>query len=275
MRCSPTPASSAWTPSPSCSRRRALLARPRRPRGGRVGILTNAGGAGIACADACAGAGLAVPALEPATRRRLTAIRPAAAVGNPVDLIADATERQLADATEVVADDPHVDALIVLHVPPLAARGDDPLAAVARRAAQLEFPVAAVALAQGPRPELAAAIPVFDAPETAARALGRAVQSARLRDRPTEGPHRPSGIDRLGGAAAVAEGLAAGGGWLAPELAERLGRAYGLPLVTGTIAASPTAAGRAAHDLGGPVVVKAVADGLVHKTEHGAGCGSV
>ena len=40
-----------------------LLSRQPLPRGRRVAVLTNAGGLGILCADACAGAGLELPQL--------------------------------------------------------------------------------------------------------------------------------------------------------------------------------------------------------------------
>ena len=41
----------------------SLLANQPLPEGRRVGVLTNAGGPGIMCADACEAAGLEVPAL--------------------------------------------------------------------------------------------------------------------------------------------------------------------------------------------------------------------
>src|SRR3990172_5914066 len=65
----------------------ALLADQPLPAGGRVAILTNAGGPAILCADACEARGLAVPALAPETQARLRAFLPAeASVGNPVDM---------------------------------------------------------------------------------------------------------------------------------------------------------------------------------------------
>src|SRR5207248_3772344 len=46
----------------------ALLSQQPLPAGRRVGVLTNAGGLGILCADACEAAGLELPELSPATR---------------------------------------------------------------------------------------------------------------------------------------------------------------------------------------------------------------
>src|SRR5207344_411562 len=48
-----------------------LLANQPRSRGRRVGIVTNAGGPGVLCADACQAAGLQVAELSEALRGRL------------------------------------------------------------------------------------------------------------------------------------------------------------------------------------------------------------
>ena len=54
--------------------------------------MTNAGGPGIMCADACEAAGLEVPELPEAVREALRGfLAPEASLANPVDLIATAT----------------------------------------------------------------------------------------------------------------------------------------------------------------------------------------
>ena len=68
----------------------------------------------------------------------------------------------------------------------------------------------------------------------------------------------------------MAEGLGEGGGWLAPADVERLLRCWGVPLVASRIVPSARAAGQAAAELGGPVALKAIAPGLVHKSDAGA-----
>src|SRR5699024_8169126 len=93
----------------------AVMADGRIGRDPGVAILTNAGGAGIAAADACAAAGLRLARLGAPTRRRIRAGRPQAAVGNPVDLVAGATGEHFADALAALAADPQVDAVIVVH----------------------------------------------------------------------------------------------------------------------------------------------------------------
>ena len=57
----------------------ALLAAQPVPRGGRVAIVTNAGGPGIMCADACQVHGVEVPELPTAVRAKLAEFLPAEA----------------------------------------------------------------------------------------------------------------------------------------------------------------------------------------------------
>ena len=69
----------------------SLLSSQPLPRGNRVAILTNAGGLGILCADACEAAGLLLSDLSSKTRERLGSILPAeASVSNPVDMLGSA-----------------------------------------------------------------------------------------------------------------------------------------------------------------------------------------
>ena len=74
------------------------------PQGGRVAIVTNAGGPGILAVDACEAAGLTVAEFSP---RRAPGSRaflpPTASVGNPVDMVASAGPDEYRQAIEVAA----------------------------------------------------------------------------------------------------------------------------------------------------------------------------
>jgi acyl-CoA synthetase (NDP forming) len=64
----------------------ALLAGQPLPRGRRVAVVTNAGGLGILCADACDAAGLELPELGEETKAAIAPAVPAdASLANPVD----------------------------------------------------------------------------------------------------------------------------------------------------------------------------------------------
>jgi acetyl coenzyme A synthetase (ADP forming)-like protein len=251
-----------------------LLAGQPLPRGDRVAIVTNAGGPGISCADACAGAGLRVEPLGEATRAALSELLPdAAAVGNPVDMLAAATEAQFRQAVAIVGSDPDIDAVIAIFIPPLPGRRADPVLRAVRTAARRPnragTPVLAVVLAPGvavPAP----GVPVYETPEHAARALGHAVRHARNRRRPATPTTPPPGIDADAAHSIIARALADGEGWLGVEDTAALLAAYGIPQAASAVASSPHAAGRYAAAMGGPVALKAIVPGLLHKRDAGA-----
>ena len=253
----------------------SLLANQPLPEGGRVGILTNAGGPGIMCADACEAAGLEVPGLGEETRRSLRRLLPPeASVSNPVDMIATATADQYRDTIPVLAASGEVDALIVIFVRPLLTTAEDAAEAVSRAISELprELPLLAVFMSSRDRAAMTArgGVPTYLYPESAANALARVHHHAQWRRRPIEDPARFADADADAAAAAISEGLGEGGGWLGFERLQRVLRAYGLPLADWRLAGDPDEAGRAAADLRGAVAVKALGPEIVHKTELGA-----
>ena len=116
----------------------------------------------------------------------------------------------------------------------------------------------------------AGVVPRFTTPEEAVRALAQAVRHARRRTAPPDPPYEPADADTATAATTVAEGLGHGGGWLAPGDVERLLSCWGIPVVAGRLALSAQAAGQAAAELGGPVALKAVAPGLINRSDAGA-----
>ena len=195
-----------------------VLARQPLPRGDRVAVLTNAGGPGILCADACEAEGLRIQPLPAATRARLAeALPPEASTANPVDMIASATADQYERSLRVLLEDDEVDAVVTIFVRPLAARAAAVARAIASAAEGSDRPVLAVWLgADIPGAADTGEIPRFATPEEAVRALGHAVRYARHRAAPADPPFEPADADVPAAATIVAEGLARGGGWLPP-----------------------------------------------------------
>jgi acyl-CoA synthetase (NDP forming) len=251
----------------------SLLSAQPVPHGRRVAILTNAGGLGILCADACDGAGLELSTLADATRERLAQVLPAeASLGNPVDMLGGATERSYGDALPIVLDDPNVDAVIVLFVPVVGVDEAAVGAAISRGATNAgEKPVLCTFLsARGAPAELrgAANVPSFSYPEAAARALGRAAERGEWLHRPAGTVPQPS-VDAPAATRVIEEALADhADAWLEPAQTRALLEAYGIPLVPERVVATADDAATAARELGLPVVVKTAAAGA-HKTESG------
>lgn len=256
-----------------------LLSSQPLPEGGRVGILTNAGGPGILCADACEEHGLEVVELSGDLRARLRPLAaPEASLANPVDLLAAATPDQFGRALEELLTHGALDAVIVIYIQPgLGGVGGEVAAAIRTVTARLRprVPVIAVLMSASDRTAALAtagpgAPPVYEYPEAAAVALAQAARYSAWRRRPPgrvpDLPDaRPDNAATLLSAAALA-----GAEWLSPSDLATLFACYGMPLVESRVAGGPQEAGRVAGEIGRPVALKALAPGLVHKTDVGA-----
>jgi acetyl coenzyme A synthetase (ADP forming)-like protein len=247
-----------------------LLAGQPLPRGRNVAVLTNAGGLGILCADACEGAGLTLPALADETVDALRAVLPLeASVTNPIDMLGSAVGATYEQALPPLFADPGIDAVIVLFVPPVVAGADEVADAVARAVEEAESdkPVLVSIISGGGTPEslLGASVASFAYPESAARALGRAAARADWLRRPQG---RVSTFHDVDVTLATEVARRAGDRWLTADETGSLLAAYGLPLVAERTVETTDEAVAAAAEVGYPVVLKTAAAGA-HKTEVG------
>ena len=253
----------------------SLLANQPLPRGGRVGIVTNAGGPGIMCADACEASGLEVPELPDELRETLREFLPAeAGLLNPIDMIATATAEHYRATVRAVAEWEGIDALIVIFIRPLLTRAEDVADAVRQAVEEMprEIPVQAVFMSAKDHAAMTSVggVPTHLYPEDAARALGRVMRHVEWRDRPAEEPPEFADLRAEEAAAILAEALASGHEWMEMEETARLLGCYGVPIPEWRVASDPGAAGESAEELGGRVALKAQGPGLLHKTEMGA-----
>ncbi len=241
-----------------------LLTHEPLPEGRRVGILTNAGGLGILCADACEAAGLEVPRLAASTVERLRELLPeAASTGNPVDLLGSATAELFERALPVLLADEGLDSVIALFVPAANVTAPDVAAALERGGVRRTKPAVRVLLAEERIP---GSLPY---PESAARALALAAERAEWLRRPVGSVPPLPDVDRAAARAVVDAALARDPyAWLEPAEARAVLEAYGIPLVAESTAATVEEAVAAAEELGFPAAVKTAAPGA-HKTETG------
>jgi acetate---CoA ligase (ADP-forming) len=245
------------------------------PAGDRVAIVTNAGGPGIMCADACQAGGVGVPELPAEVRAKLSEFLPAtASFGNPVDMIATASAEDYGRAVETLAGSGACDAIVTIFVPPLVTRSVDVAGAIRDVAATKPgVTIAAVFMtAEGAPAELAGdgvRVPAYEFPEDAARAVALAARYGRWRTR-SERDVFPRPAARSDEAAAIiSAALARGAGWLEPSEVAGLLDCYRLPLVATRVVSDADGAVAAATEVGMPIALKAIAPGLIHKTDAG------
>lgn len=245
-----------------------LIRCPMVPQGGAA-VLTESGAFKALALDQCEQIGLALPALSPETAHKLRqALPPFIPPSNPLDI----TAQGLADpdlyrrTLPPILQDPNFGSLVLsiiltdeattaLKFPPILA---------ALHEVRSEKPILFAALDEGaptPAPYLAEltalGVPFYPSPERAFRALARQTQSETEFARPRSLhplPHNqlalpPGALPEYRGKEALA--------------------AAGIPIPPGALARTIDEAQQIAAKIGFPVVLKAQATGLPHKTEAG------
>ncbi|MGD2068578.1 MAG: acetate--CoA ligase family protein [Gemmatimonadota bacterium] len=252
-----------------------LASQPAAPVGTGIAILSDGGGQGTIAVDVLEELGARRAELAGPTRDALrTLLGPAAAVANPVDLAgaADAAPERFVDVLHVLAEDEAVGTVLVVGLfggyslrfdrgllprEMSAARG----MAGAAREGGVGLVVHTVYAADRTRPLRALRdeqVPVVGSLEVACRCAAALLERGEALARPPwspMGPGRPS-------SGATPRPLAE------PEARELLA-SFGIPLAPTTRCRDEEEAVDAARALGGPVVLKVLADGLVHKSDVG------
>jgi len=250
------------------------------PGGRRVAILTNAGGLGILCADACESNGLVVHEPNPATKKRLEEFLPAtASVANPVDMIASATADDFRKAIEILLTDEQVDSLIVLtiHVglADIAAISQGIAAGVsaARKKDGAGKPVLTCIMNGGQFADGKSnreRLPNYSFPENAARVLARLANYSDWR-KEAEGliPEFDDIEPEVARALCRDAIKERGASWLSSEEVRKILSAFALPLARGSVCQTSDAAAQLACAIGFPVALKLSSRQIVHKSEVG------
>lgn len=255
----------------------SLLSMQPVPRGRRVAIVTNAGGAGILATDACESRGLSLAKLSDDTKNSLRAfLPPEASVNNPVDMLAAGNGEAYEETVGLLLQDENVDACIVCFVPPILTPPDDVANGILSVASGSSKPVLTTFMSRKGISESATGMlrhgsfPTYAYPEPAALALARAARYGEWVAKAEGQVPQFADVSMERAQHALGKTPDTGSGrWLEPEeVAELLG-AYGIRTPKTTFAESPDAAVDAAQETGYPVVLKLVAAGVLHKTEAG------
>ena len=255
-----------------------------RPRGPKLTVVTNAGGAAVLAADALLGAGGQLATLSPETMGKLNEILPPHwSHQNPIDILGDASAERYAQAVGLAAQDPSTDGLLVVLAPQAMS---DPLAVAEKLAPFAQLPNKPVIaswmggqdVAAGEAALNRARIPTYSYPDSAARVFQSMWRySANLEalyetpnDFESEDPAAALNAEARGQASeAVVKARANGRTLLTEAESKRLLAAYGIPTVETVIATSADQALQTARRIGYPVVLKLHSETVTHKTDVG------
>ncbi len=242
-------------------------------RGRRTAVLTNAGGPGVACADALELHGLRLADLSAETHAALQAVLPAAAsLHNPVDMLASAMPEHYAECLRILLADPGVDSVIVIAPPPPASSAGAVAKAILPLIQVSDKPVLPVWMGEKLIQEAvefcrAVQVSEYRFPEDAASALGVLARRADLLQRLDEEPLSPAETQPEAARRLLA-GCAAGA-FLPQEVVNGLLRAYGIPTAEPRLAASAAEAAALAGQAGYPVALKVASADIAHKSDVG------
>ena len=245
------------------------------PSDKRVGIVTNAGGPGVLATDAVAATESELATLEEATETRLEdLLPPAATVGNPTDVLGDASVERFAAAIDAVLADPGVDVGLVVTTPhPLTDYAD--LAAVVGRSAQARATPVLTCFMDGEmgvdakRAFRRYGVANYDDPSRAARALDALGRYADAREQPAvRSPLETVDLDDETIRAIVDDARTAGRERLGVEAFDLLS-ACGIDVPEWGLAQTPSDAAAIAAEIGGPVVLKVASPDIAHKVDVG------
>jgi acetyl-CoA synthetase (ADP-forming) len=160
------------------------------PKGNRIGIISNTGGAGVLATDAASELNLEIANLTEDTKKELRQVLPPmASTRNPIDVVASGGRREYKIATELLLKDSNVDILLIIcAVPTFAGMTQTEHAAGTLegvRSSSTDKPVVGVWLAGDvgkPGKDLLEMnrIPCYDDPAQATLCIARVVEYAEM-----------------------------------------------------------------------------------------------
>ncbi len=246
------------------------------PRGGRVAIITNAGGPGIMATDSAVRFGLKLAELSPATQEKLkTSLPSTASLRNPIDVIGDARADRYRSAVRTVLEDENVDMGMVILTPQSMTDIEDTAAVVPDAVRGIKKPVVCSFMgAKDVAPGVAilrrAGIPNYPFPEDAVRSLAAAERLVALHEIPRREMHVFDDMDVEKAKGVIAAALdGQDKRYLTQSECRPLLECYRLPLLRSAIAGTADEAAQIAESFGTPIVMKVMSADVVHKFDAG------
>jgi acetyltransferase len=246
------------------------------PRGNRVGIITNTGGPAVIATDVLVAAGCTLPPLSEPTRALLKGkLYPEASIGNPVDVLATGTAQHYRACMDAMMEDDSFDCVFVNFVTPFFVDNESIAREIVAVNQQRRKPMVCNLMtdkqqwSEVVRILREGGVPCYPLPGEAARAMAALVQYHLLRSRETAAVQRFSDVKPDKARKIMDKARSAGRNSLAAAEVYGILEAYKIPVAKWKLAATPAEAAEAAAKIGFPVVVKAEAASVVHKSDMG------
>ena len=244
------------------------------PKGNRVGMITNTGGPAVIATDVLINAGLMIPPLSEKAKAVLREkLFPEASVGNPIDVLATAGAEQFRTAIDVVMEEDQIDSVYLNFVTPFFVDAESIAREIVEVNKERRKPIicnlmtdkrqwvgTVETLKQG-------GIPFYSFPSTAAKVLTALTKYNEIRVRDIGQVRRFDDVDGEKVEYVLRKVKEAGREFLSATEVYGILDAYGIPAADWRIAADAAEAVEAAAEIDFPVVVKADAETIVHKSD--------
>ncbi len=246
------------------------------PKGGRVSIVSNAGGFAVVSSDAVADEPeLQMASFTKGTLDLLSEKLPAEAnIYTPVDVLGDARLERYQVSIEAMLADDNVDAIVVIMAPVGATMVASIAQYIADLGEHLEKPIVTCLMGGadmevGVRILRESRVPNFDSPERAIQTLGGLARFVSFASSPEPGPPVLMTGDRDAVQSAIDAVLDQGRLSMSEEEGYQLLRAYDVPVPPTQVARTAEEAVEIARGMGHPVVLKVASADIAHKSDAG------
>jgi acetyltransferase len=253
-----------------------FIGRKRIPKGPNLAIVTNAGGPGVMATDHLMIRGGKLCQLTDETLKKLNDILPPHwSHNNPVDVLGDAPPALIAMATDIVINDPNVDAVLVITTPQIMTQPTETAREIIHISESTSKPIMANWLGgQSMREALAlfnnSGVTAYQTPEQAVQAFMTMVDYSRnleaLFETPKEVP-LSFHYDRQALREKFINQVFPKQKILSVADAKALINAYGIKSTNPILVNSPEEAVKVANEIGYPVVLKIDSTEIIHKSD--------
>ena len=250
------------------------------PKGNKVAVLTNGGGAGIMAADALSAKGFQFPVLSEKTRNELKSFLPSkSSYVNPIDTTAGVMPDQYARTMKLLLEE-DIDALIVIYIRPIPELLEPMIQAIRQVAPEFRkkgIPVMLSLLGADPKYKLIGSpeegyIPEYTFPEATAFSLAKAYEYYEYTRQPKGKIPKFDEINKKAAEAIIKAALERSRSaqtWLDSDEIANLFDIYGIRSAGSRIALTAQEAAQTAERIGYPVAVKLYSPTITHKTDVG------
>ena len=246
------------------------------PKGNRVGLITDTGGPAIIATDELVDLGLEIPPLSENAKSSLKEkLYPEASVQNPIDVLATAAAPHYRAAMDTLLEEDQIDSIYINFVTPPFVDTESVAIEMAEVSKLKKKPIVCNYMTdkaqwiETTKIMKKGGIPCYDFPEMAAKALAALTRFGEIRRREIDEVKKFDDVNKSKAEAILLTARKLNREILTATEVYEILVAYRIPVADWKIAGNVEEAEKAANEIGFPIVIKAYAESIIHKSDVG------